>query len=90
MSFTLCFEHIKIIVKIFLRVFLSLTFRGLQQEDRMNDKHKVCPTNHHATLNEIYPNLNFAKFKLGGVPYIKTSFAMLLLIVPTFETCSIC
>jgi len=20
-------------------------------DDRMNDKHKVCPTNHHATLN---------------------------------------
>jgi hypothetical protein len=47
----LCIEHIKIIVEIFLRVFLSLTFPGLEQEDRMNDKHKVCPTNHHTTLN---------------------------------------
>jgi len=27
---------------------------------------------------ELNPYLNFAKFKLGGVLYIKTSFAMLL------------
>ena len=50
-NIALCIEHIKIIVEIFLRVFLSLTFPGLEQEDPRNDKHKVCPTNHHATLN---------------------------------------
>jgi hypothetical protein len=43
-------EHRDIIVKIFLRVFLSLTFIGLEQKEWRNNKHKVCPTNHHATL----------------------------------------
>jgi hypothetical protein len=43
-------EHRVIIVKIFLQVFLSLTFPGFEQKDQRNDKCKVCPTNHYATL----------------------------------------
>jgi len=73
----LLIEHKIVIVKIFLRVFLSLTLPGLEQKDRRSDKCKVCPTNHYATLNYFHPILIFSKVKLGGYASIDTSLAML-------------
>jgi len=74
----LLIEHRIIIVKIFLWVFLSLTFLGLEQKYERSDKCKVYPTNHYATLNYFQPILIFAKVKLGGYASIDTSLAMLI------------
>ena len=71
-------KHKIIIVKIFLRVFLSLSLPGLEQKDQRSDKCKVCPTNHYATLNYFQPILIFAKVKLGGYASIDTSIVMLV------------
>jgi len=57
-------------VKIFLQVFLSPTFPGLDKKNK-GVQHKVCQTNHYATLNYIHPNLIFAKIQAWGIDFHK-------------------